>query len=1387
MISSSNSPASTIDPDSHGTPAAPSGETPASAPGDARGQGPAVALSPLQQALRQFVQTHPGLTTRALAEAFGLPPPQCAEQCALLRDAGQFVCQPDARWYAAAADQHTQDRELPANLDPRHLAMLFEQSLDGLFFMMLDEPVRWDDDVDKEQVLDQVFEHQRTTHVNDAMCRQYAAQPQQLLGLRPGDFFAHDLAEGRRQWRRLFDTGRLHTETDERRFDGTPIFIEGDYRCLYDHHGRILGHFGVQRDMTERKLAQRQLAESEARLQDIIASTADFIWEVDTQGRFRFVAGQVEELLGYRSEELLGKTPFELMDPDEAARIQAVVESARVERRALGKHQNWLNAKNGDKRCFAFAGVPMFDDHGQVTGFRGLNRDITERKRSDDALRHSEQRLRMLFEMSPESILILDPETTLPLHFNRVAHERLGYSAEEFARVPIAEYDATEDARDVRTHVEKIRKHGRDDFETRHRCRDGRLLNIIVSVQSTEIDGRPVLYAMFRDVTELRSLSERLVLATSAGGIGIWAWTINASTLSWDEQMYRLYGLPPGDGEEPYARWLLALHPQDRPRMEREVQQVLETGVDLNSEFRILIGDEVRWLRVAAHLVRDTAGRPIKMIGCNWDVSEPHQAEERMARSEAQFRGAFAIAPNGMALVDAEGRWLQVNQALCEMLGYSAAELLALDFQSISHPDDLAADFVYLDSLLSGRADQVQIDKRYLHKTGHDIPVLVSASAVRDDQGELSFMVAHLLDLSERRASEAAMLAAKEAAEAANRAKSEFLANMSHEIRTPLNAMIGLTELTLDTELDQRQRDYLSKVRQSSRALLGILNDILDYAKIEAGRIELDQAQFRLEELLEQLSALFSSAADSKGLELFYRISPEVPRELIGDPMRIGQVLNNLVGNAVKFTEQGSVELSIGVAHEHEDRIELKFAVRDSGIGMAPGIVQRLFQAFTQADSSITRRYGGTGLGLTISQRLVLLMGGSIQVESEEGHGSVFRFNSWFKLPASTPQRVGAPPRPLEQRHVLIIDDRPVARRLLADILTSWRMEVTEADSCHSATRALAQATADGKRVDIVMLDIRSCQACHECKVTDTPPAKRGIAPKMFGAPATPIILQVSCAEHSELLTQASAADLPQLLVKPVTPSALFDAIASMTVDASETDRANALANKTANAQLVEAPAEAGASMRGKRILVAEDNPINQMVVRELLTKAGYQAVIAGNGREAVDLVCSQPFDAVLMDLQMPIMDGFSATAAIRAQHPKLPIIALTAAAFPADRERCLAAGMNDHLGKPIQPKRLIEALTHWIESAPETSAHAPAEAAIPVEQIDQLRELLVENDYVPPELLADLRDNAPPQIQQAVANIEHALAQFDYEAALKALDRLLASAESGTAKAGPK
>jgi signal transduction histidine kinase/DNA-binding response OmpR family regulator/HPt (histidine-containing phosphotransfer) domain-containing protein len=526
-------------------------------------------------------------------------------------------------------------------------------------------------------------------------------------------------------------------------------------------------------------------------------------------------------------------------------------------------------------------------------------------------------------------------------------------------------------------------------------------------------------------------------------------------------------------------------------------------------------------------------------------------------------------------------------------------------------------------------------------------------------------------------------------AEMANRAKSEFLANMSHEIRTPMNGVIGLSQLALKICESERQRDYLKKIMQSGTALLNIINDILDISKIEAGKLSLEHINFNLESVLDGTANVTSVRASEKGIELVFHVDPDVPYRLVGDPLRLSQVLLNLVSNAIKFTERGEVVLSISVCERHEHMVDLAFSIRDTGIGMPLAQQSRLFQSFSQADTSTTRKFGGSGLGLVISQRIVEMMGGMIKVESEPGAGATFSFTASFALQDGAIEDIKIADHLLSSLRVLVVDDNATAREILASTLISWSMQVQTAGGGSEALATLTSAATHRAPFDLVLLD-------WQMPEPDGLMTAR-IIRENDGIPQKPHIIMISAYRHDEVMVKADRLGVDAFLTKPIEKSLLLETINAIFV---KNDRGQA-AGPAATAS-----APAPSRLRGTRVLLAEDNEINQMIATEFLAEVGVSVDLAVNGRDAVDKMLDggvDRYDAILMDVQMPEMDGLEATRRIRAHlgPHRLPIIAMTAHAMEQERQRCLTAGMDDHIAKPIDPAVLFETLVRWVITSP--------------------------------------------------------------------------------------
>jgi PAS domain S-box-containing protein len=728
--------------------------------------------------------------------------------------------------------------------------------------------------------------------------------------------------------------------------------------------------------------------------------------------------------------------------------------------------------------------------------------------------------------------------------------------------------------------------------------------------------------------------------------------------------------------------------PGDLAERFREVYaEVYETGQPQTFEFAAPnIDGETRRLEQTVALDRDADGRPIGFVAVNRDCTDRHRAADDLRRSEERYRAVLERIEDGYFEVDLGGSYRFVNDAFCRITGYSASELIGQRYTRFF--DEATSRVLYEAYANVFRTGEPLRSLEYalVRKDGTTRYVDESVTLQRNAAGRPAGFMGIRRDSTARKLAERELAKAKEAAEGANKAKSEFLANMSHEIRTPMNGVIGMTELVLDTELTPYQAECLATVKSSAESLLTILNDILDFSKIESRKLELESVPFSLADVITDTLKPLAVKAHQKELELVADVASDVPTGLIGDPVRLKQVLTNLLGNAIKFTERGNIILTVRVDSLGQGCTRLRFLVSDTGIGIPQEKQASIFEAFSQADGSTTRRFGGTGLGLTISSTLVRMMGGQISVESTPGAGSVFQFTAGFD---TTEAMVPPHTRRLAGVRALVVDDNEVNRRILQAQLTAWGIDVTVVAGGQAALEALDAARRAGRPFPLVLLD------AHMPDIDGFGVAE-AIASRRELAGAT-IMMLTSGGTYGDA-ARCKQLGIAAYLTKPVRQPDLFDAICRV-VEGAPDSRARAASSLSS----------AAAPARIVNVLLAEDNVVNQRVALGLLAKRGHRVTVASNGREAIDAVLREQFDVVLMDVQMPVMGGFEATAAIREREREtgghLRIVAMTAHAMAGDRERCLAAGMDAYLPKPIEPRTLFAAVE---ESAAEGLSSPP-------------------------------------------------------------------------------
>ncbi len=731
--------------------------------------------------------------------------------------------------------------------------------------------------------------------------------------------------------------------------------------------------------------------------------------------------------------------------------------------------------------------------------------------------------------------------------------------------------------------------------------------------------------------------------------------------------------------------WESVLHPDDLGRCLDRWSRSVRTGEPYEIEYRFRRDSDgsYRWFLGRGEPMRDKGGRVVRWFGACTDIHDGKLAGERRYRSLVE--ATSAIVWN----TPASGEFESEQPGWSAFTGLGFAQIKGAGWLDAIHPDDRDetarawSEAVAARSLYQVEHRLRRHDGEYRHMLVRSVPIFDPAGAVREWIGVHS-------DIDDRKRAHAALVEAKEAAEAATRAKGEFLANMSHEIRTPMNGILGMIELTLHTELSPRQREYLGLVKSSADALLTVIDDILDFSKIEAGKLGIVAVPFDLHDAVTDTLRPLALRAHDKNLELACRVAPDLPRVVVGDAGRVRQVLINLVGNAIKFTGSGEVVVAVEAGPAEGPDVVLRFSVADTGIGIPAAKKAMVFAAFEQVDNSPTRKYGGTGLGLAISTRLVELMGGVIEVEDNPGGGSIFRFTVRVRRPRPTPDPSTPDPLVLDGLRVLIVDDNRTNRLILEEVMSQWGCRPVAVAGASEALAALGLAAAHGEPFAVALID----RMMPEIDGLDL--AGRVHADPRFAGLA---MLLLSSGGPDETCRHADLG-IGGRLNKPVRQSELLGALLDLLAPDSDPDPPP--------------PPEPSAPTGPRlRVLLAEDHPVNQKVATRMLQDQGHAVTLVVDGRAAVDAVASTPFDVVLMDIQMPEMDGFEALAAIRGREarpgPRLPILALTAHAMSGDRERCLDAGFDHYLSKPIHPAALREALARFAPGLDPAPAAGPA------------------------------------------------------------------------------
>ncbi|MBF0550313.1 MAG: PAS domain S-box protein [Deltaproteobacteria bacterium] len=926
------------------------------------------------------------------------------------------------------------------------------------------------------------------------------------------------------------------------------------------------------------------------------------------------------------------------------------------------------------------------DGQSGIPVARVVTSDITERRQIEEGLREEGIKYRSVFESVPIGLILLDDQGVV-LDCNQYFADIFGVQREYFLGRNLLVIMSEGQLRHELTDF--IAEGGVRRYEGPYTSvLTGKELFLRITAEKNAAD---TYLSVVEDITERHRMET--ALGESERRFRVLAGTIEEVFWMGDVETQRTLYVSPGY-ERLWGRtaqslyddpksFIEAIVPEDRGRAFTNLE-IKRTGQSFEYEYRIIRPDgSIRWIWDREFPVQSDTGQVNYYAGVAGDITERKRAEELLRNSDERYQTLIRTSMEGFWAVDMEGRILEVNNAYCAMTGYSRQALLSMhiyDQEYIESPEQIRT---HIQHIITQGWDR--FESKHRCSDGSVIDVQVSVVLVTSQD----LMMVFINDITARKRTEAELSEAKRNSEIANKVKSQFLANMSHEIRTPLNGIIGMAELTLRTELSLDQREYLEMIKISADTLASLINDILDFSKIEAGRLNIDNINFKLRDSLGDMMKTLAVKAHEKGLELAYRINPDVPDRLLGDPTRIGQVVVNLIGNAIKFTDVGEVVLYVQLSSQADDELVLHFKVRDTGIGIPKDKIRKIFEPFTQADGSTTREYGGTGLGLTICSRLVAIMGGRIWVESEVGKGSTFHFH--IRLSIANEELAEVIPIKIGQlcgTRVLVVDDNATNRRILEEMLSGWDVKPTMVNNGFAALDALRRAKESNESFSLAILDLLMPQMDGfelAQKIKDNPD-HRDIKIILL----TSAVRKADTGLYKELGISA-------YLTKPVRHSDLLDAILTVLGDPiPDSDQKSKVVRPSLNETRMKL-----------NILLAEDNLINQRLAQAILESRGHHVSIVNNGAEALGALDTNHYDLVLMDVQMPVLDGIAATEKIREKEKltrgHILIIAMTAFAMKGDQERCLASGMDGYITKPLnigETIKYIESLAHWPKKA---------------------------------------------------------------------------------------